>query len=1302
MNTQHKLKRATKAHPYRLLRATAAALPALVAILTVLSLAVPSLAQPVPRSPEAQIRYVKPDADEGGDGLSWGTAYRYLHDALADWQCNQIWVAKGVYYPDEGDGQIDGERTHSFVLRSGVAIYGGFVGYEESLGERNWEENVTVLSGDLDQNDTTDPETGVVTDAANIVGTDNSYHVVTAPSGVSVAAELNGFTITAGLANGADSYGYGAGVYINDASPTLIHVIIQGNKASVDGGGMFNNGGPTNGGPRFTTVEFRSNLALNNGGGFSTTASDSAVSSVAFYYNEAGVSGGGMYLDTALGQSLSNLTFFDNTAVTGGGLYVRSIGNLSTLSGSFIANTAEDGGGIYLDASLFNLNHVDLEANEASDQGGGIFAELGNHTLNDVTFTGNQAGSEGGGFYGYRTNLVLNDSTVAENTSVLGGGMYIDDDDDGSAGLDVSGTNFVENIASEDGGGLYAVHSPVGELSSSYFLYNEATTGYGGGFYLSDSGPYELSSTDFIGNQAVAGGGMYVEDSDPVLIAVRFQSNHAQITDDTLGGGGLSLVDGSNATLSRCTFSGNSAANGGGMYIANSSPTLTNVAFAGNKAGDDIAGSGGGLFKDGGQPTLTNILFSGNAATENGGGMHNGGSGTNVVLTNLTFSGNHAILGVGGGLHSDSPSYMIIHNTVIWNNQDSSGTGTASASIWAAPEAVIDHSLMENLELLSDGNLDGTDPDNDPLLVVPVDPADAPTTSGILSVKFGSPIVDVGDNTPIESLGVLTDLADNDRIYPEGGIVDMGAYELQLACPTEVTPRLYVDHTADLGNTGKDWMNALQDLRDAFTLADNCIGIGTDEIWVAAGVYRPDEGVGMVPGSRTETYQLMDGVAVYGGFAGGEGSLVDRNWVTNVTVLSGDVDSNDDAVDGIVHTPAGIRGGNSYHVVMASEVGNTTVLDGFTITAGQANGSASEPTGHGAGFCNDAGSPTLANLTFIGNIAAKGGGLANLNGSNPPLTDILLENNMATSMGGGIYNEGSSPILSDLTFTGNYAVHGGGLANLSGSNPPLTGVQFTSNTAGTAGGGIYNLESTPTLTGTLLSYNSASSGGAIYNVTSSPTFTNTVLSANTASNGAALYNDASNPSLIQAQVSGNHATGSGAAIYNTASSPVLVGVTVASNRAGIRAGGAFNTANSDPVVRNTIFWDNRDSTTGTGTASATIYNSDGDSEPAIDYSLVQMLSAINHTGSNNLSAKPWFTTPLDPIQAPSTAGDFTLWIFSPAIDAGNNDYNPTLLDTDLAGGPRLINEVIDMGPYEAPYVPLTDVYLPIILRSYTP
>jgi len=149
---------------------------------------------------QGNVYYVDDGAAAGGAGDTWGTAFQNIQQALdvAD-DGDQIWVADGVYYPDEGPTQTDNDRSESFLLKDGVAVYGGFAGTESNLSERDWIANKTVLSGDIDKNDTVDAQTGVVMDVDDIAGS-NAYHVVRAAS-VGSSAVLDGFIITAGDAD---------------------------------------------------------------------------------------------------------------------------------------------------------------------------------------------------------------------------------------------------------------------------------------------------------------------------------------------------------------------------------------------------------------------------------------------------------------------------------------------------------------------------------------------------------------------------------------------------------------------------------------------------------------------------------------------------------------------------------------------------------------------------------------------------------------------------------------------------------------------------------------------------------------------------------------------------------------------------------------------------------------------------------------------------------------------------------------------------------------------------------------------
>ncbi len=176
-----------------------------------------------------------------------------------------------------------------------------------------------------------------------------------------------------------------------------------------------------------------------------------------------------------------------------------------------------------------------------------------------------------------------------------------------------------------------------------------------------------------------------------------------------------------------------------------------------------------------------------------------------------------------------------------------------------------------------------------------------------------------------------------------------------------------MDADASGAATGLSWTDAFTNVQDALATA-----LDGNEIWVAEGVYCPDEGVGQMNDDRNSTHQLVNGVALYGGFDPGSGidEFVERDPETYITVLSGDIDheTQPDITDpnGVVTTTANIMGANAYHVVSSNGVDETTVLDGFAITAGQANGSS--PDYAGGGMYNvGASNPTLTNVIFSGN-----------------------------------------------------------------------------------------------------------------------------------------------------------------------------------------------------------------------------------------------------------------------------------------------------------------------------------------------
>ncbi|HEU4744872.1 MAG TPA: hypothetical protein VFS61_06530, partial [Anaerolineales bacterium] len=167
------------------------------------------------------------------------------------------------------------------------------------------------------------------------------------------------------------------------------------------------------------------------------------------------------------------------------------------------------------------------------------------------------------------------------------------------------------------------------------------------------------------------------------------------------------------------------------------------------------------------------------------------------------------------------------------------------------------------------------------------------------------------------------------------------------------------------GVCGADWSNPcdLQYVLQSLTYQSTGV-----EVWVKAGTYFPGE-------DRMNTFELRDGVAIYGGFAGTETARAQRDLGFHFSILDGDIGTK------------GVARDNVYHVVSSYNTDSTAVLDGFTVTGG--NGDNNE---NGGGIYNADSNPTLRNLYIYNNTASVGGGMYNYRGS-PTLTNITFSAN---------------------------------------------------------------------------------------------------------------------------------------------------------------------------------------------------------------------------------------------------------------------------------------------------------------------
>ncbi len=249
----------------------------------------------------------------------------------------------------------------------------------------------------------------------------------------------------------------------------------------------------------------------------------------------------------------------------------------------------------------------------------------------------------------------------------------------------------------------------------------------------------------------------------------------------------------------------------------------------------------------------------------------------------------------------------------------------------------------------------------------------------------------------------------------------------------------YVDLTNNSGvENGESWETAYTTIQDAiYALTNDPFPDNEQEIWVADGVYYPDDDNvfnAVTDNDRTASFNIPDGVKIYGGFSGRnqleESAIEDRRLDTYTTTLSGDIDQDEDLSF------------NSYHVVYFDNVSSSTLLDGFTITAGNANDPL-EPVetedNDGGGIFTKGGAPKIARTKIIGNRCTEDGAAVFGNGSDFILENCLITGNLAEDMdsndeilstGGGITNYNANPVIINSTIAGNYATfYGGGIFN---------------------------------------------------------------------------------------------------------------------------------------------------------------------------------------------------------------------------------------------------------------------------------
>ena len=371
--------------------------------LLVISIAVLVIASCFAVSAFATIRYVKPLGAGSFTGASWLNASNNLQAMInASAVGDEVWVSAGTYLPTAdpfGNPTPTDPRDKTFYLKNGVKVYGGFVGTETLLSQRNVAANVTTLSGDFSNNDVV---SGIGLTLSITGNAEDAYHVVLSVS-APASTYLDGFTIRGGNADDATGSsitvatksvlrGYGGGMFNHTSNATINYCTFQGNSGTA-GGGMYN---------------AVSGLSL----------SHSNISQ-----NKTGADGGGV-CNSGGTPNITDCTFYGNRANNGGGMFNGANAMPLVEQCTFVKNVAKNGGGMNNEASAGTIDNTVFSNNTAYTAGGGIYNLANAPFIINCTLegnTGNGATAVGAGIYyiqasgGSIKNTILWNNTTPTN-----------------------------------------------------------------------------------------------------------------------------------------------------------------------------------------------------------------------------------------------------------------------------------------------------------------------------------------------------------------------------------------------------------------------------------------------------------------------------------------------------------------------------------------------------------------------------------------------------------------------------------------------------------------------------------------------------------------------------------------------------------------------------------------------------------------------------------------------------------------------------------------------------------------------
>jgi predicted outer membrane repeat protein len=1099
------------------------------------------------------------------------------------------------------------------------------------------------------------------------------------------------FVDCAFIGNESGGQGSGGGALYCSSGPTLLGCTFENNVSGRSGGALLVQNAT------IADCSFDGNIADSSGGAVMGTGNSLNVTNCVFTDNQTVFNHGGAMSNGASNVTLINCTFIDNASPTrGGAIDNRAVEGSTTLIGCwFLGNTANEGGGLLDWSDTLDLINCTFSGNIAAAYGGAVNCSNSlRTTIINSTFASNEADTCGGMYTTSPTTTASNDifwansdgggfdesaqldstGAVALNYSLLqgltGGFGGVGNVDEDPLFVDADGPDLTPGTADDDlrllpGSPCIDAADNAAVPPDEFDLDDDLDTvepvpidGYGGERFFDDPdttdsgngeapivdmGAYEHDGTtgeptpgpgEYVGPP---GGSWFVPDNwyggevpgvdTDVLITTTVVIDQPGAVANLVhidSGGTLIVTTGSLTTPEILVVPG-------GLLL------LDHVA-AQIDVGVLTVQSGGAVQWNAGTVHVT-------ASWVDPGGIMFGcsGDGTLIIDAGATIDTIDVTICAAGTLRGAGTVIADVSNDGLVEPGGSTGSLTIDGDYT--------QSATGTLSIELDGYVPGA---FDQLLVT----GNAGLDGALEVVLLGGFVPQLaGDQRIIVAPSILGNFATESIPALPGSFLLALNYDVptddfvnrtvQLLTTLSATgPRLYVSQSAAAGGDGQSWLTAADDLQPALDLAALFAG-DVDEIWVAAGTYRPDRGTG----DRFAEFELsINGTAVYGGFAGDESDLAERDVEANVTIMSGDLAGNDGAdfanndensyhvvtvipsgacdlplegicVDGLTEEECGQLPDPvvwlGYGTTCATGEVEPITLDGFTISGGNADKPDDTEHRRGGGIDNsqDLVDLSVANCRFTGNHAdlrgggmfdsalqttvngcrftgnrtqgSDGGGYALMGGgAAPQLTDCVFELNDSGRGAGAHVTDTVTPVFTRCTFTTNSGGEGCGLYVEESGFPDVTLVdcEFLSNVA-IASAGALKLEDDCTVSATGCTF-SNNSPGAIRNLGGTLALADCVFDGNTGDGAVVSYGAEGvlNLTATNTTFTGNASGSTGGGVHLDSGDAALTDCTFANNSAVTEGGGLYIQSQSTVTLDGGSF-DGNSASSGSG-----IYN----------------------------------------------------------------------------------------------------------------